>query len=433
VNGAIDLPGSKSISNRALILAALAEGETTLTGVLFSRDTEIMLRALKSLGFVVEADAPVGLVKVTGGAGTIPSKTAQLHVGNAGTAARFLTAFLALCPEGEFYLEGDEAMHARPMEGLLEGLAKLGARFTFHGTPGHFPFTLHTRGLAGGELTVEAGASSQFVSALLMAAPYAQAPLTVHAPGVRPAFVEITTAMMRYFGVTVESTAPDTFSIPSGAFRSPEGHYAVEPDVTAASYFLALPLVTGGQIYLPGLTSEMIQGDTAFAGIVEQLGGQLTKTHVGWTLTAPPEDQSLPGVSADFATFSDTFLTLAAIAPFCSGPVRIEGIAHTRHQETDRIAAMATELRKLGLEIIEEPGALEIHPDREKLGAAARAGVTIETYEDHRVAMSFALLGSADLRGDGSPWLQLKDPLCCRKTFPDFFEKLAALHAASHL
>lgn len=433
VTGAVELPGSKSISNRALILATLASGPTLLTGLLFSRDTEIMLTALEQLGVGLEIDRAARQVKVHGCGGVLPMRSARLHVGNAGTAARFLTALLAMQAEGDYYLEGDEAMHARPMEGLLDGLEALGARFRFQGQEGHFPFTLRPSGLEGGEVSIEAGASSQFVSALLMVAPFARRPMTLKAPGVRPAFVQITLRMMADFGLEVVEREPDVFSIPQGSYGISEEIYAVEPDVTAASYFLALPLVTGGEVFLPGLQPEMVQGDTAFADIVAQLGVQITREASGWQVQVAADAPSAPGVTANFATFSDTFLTLAAIAPLLATPTRIEGIRHTRFQETDRISAMATELGKLGIRITEESDALEIHPDREALLAAARTGITIDTYEDHRVAMSFAILGCADLRGDGTSWLRLRDPLCCRKTFPTFFEKLAALHAASHV
>lgn len=430
LQGSIALPGSKSLSNRALILAALAEGETTLEGLLFSRDTELMLAALETLGIQTKVDREARTVRVSGGGGTLPVGEASLFVGNAGTAARFLTAFLCLHSAGTFHLSGDEAMHARPMGGLIDSLEALGARFTFDGEPGHFPFTLHTSGLQGGSVEVSASASSQFVSALLMAAPFATAPLTVRAPGVRPAFVQITVEMMRAFGVTVEQPEADTYTVTPGTYRAPDGRYPIEPDATAASYFLALPFVTGGSVFLPSLPAQMIQGDTAFAELMVEMGATLDRQPDGWRLAAPTTPVS--GVSRNFATFSDTFLTLAAIAPLLDSPTHIEGIAHTRAQETDRVAAMATELRKLGIRVDETEGSLTIHPDPAALQEAAQRGITIDTYEDHRVAMSFALLGSADLRGDGAPWLSLNDPLCCRKTFPDYFEKLAALHTASH-
>lgn len=429
-HGSVELPGSKSISNRALILGALAEGTTTLSGMLFSRDTELMLGALKTLGIKTEIDRETREVRVVGTGGRIPVGEADLNIGNAGTAARFLTAFLCLRRDGSYRLDGDLAMRERPMTALLGALEQLGARFTFHGKPGHFPFTVETNGLAGGRVEVDASASSQFISALLMVAPFADRPLELRAPGVRPAFVQLTVEMMRHFGGGV-NVSTDEFAISSGNYRCPGSAYAIEPDVSAASYFIALPFATGGTVFLPGLRPNMLQGDTAFTGIVEKLGARVARSDRGWEVEADVAPH--PGLTANFATFSDTFLTLAAIAPLLTTPTRIEGIAHTRAQETDRIAAMATELKKLGCGVVEEAGSLEIHPDRGALRAAAAAGVEIDTYEDHRVAMSFGILGSSNLRGDGTPWLRIRDPLCCRKTFPDFFDKLAALRAASHV
>ena len=429
--GAVELPGSKSISNRALILAALAEGTTTLAGVLFSRDTELMIAALRKLGLALEVDEAARVVRVEGGGGTWPRHEARLHIGNAGTAARFLTALLSLDPAGRYHLDGDPPMRQRPMAALLEALARQGTEMAFDDEPGHFPFSLHTRGLRGGPVSIDATASSQFVSALLMVAPLAARDLVLDVAHLRPAFVQITTTLMRQFGVETPAVEKGRLTIASGQrYRSP-GIYAVEPDVSAASYFLALPLVVGGAIVLPGLTPQLMQGDAAFGAIVEALGGQLRKDAHGWEISAEPALR--PGLDRDFNAFSDTFLTLAALAPLLDGPTRIRGIGHTRRQETDRIAAMARELRKLGCRVEEAEDALEIHPDPAALRRAARAGVAIETYEDHRIAMSFAILGCASLRPDGSPWLTILDPDCTRKTFPEFFPRLAAIHAASHI
>lgn len=430
-NGSVPLPGSKSITNRALILATLAEGPTTLSGVLFSRDTELMLAALETLGVQAEIDRDALEVTVQGTGGKLPVANAEIEVGNAGTAARFLTALVCLRRGGLYRFDGDPAMHDRPMNALLSALAELGARFTFHGKPGHFPFTVATQGLSGGRVSIDAAASSQFLSALLMVAPFADQPVELSAPGVRPAFVRLTRAMVEAFGASVEAHGTERFTISSGNYRIPGGTYAIEPDVSAASYFIALPSVTGGTVRLPGLRPEMLQGDTAFAGIIGSVGAAVARSDNAWEISADAGSGS--GLSADFSAFSDTFLTLAAIAPLLASPTRIDGIAHTRAQETDRIAAMATELKKLGCTVIEEAGSLEIRPDPTALRSAAAAGVEIDTYEDHRIAMSFAILGCADLRGDGSPWLRIKDPLCCQKTFPDFFEKLAALRRASHI
>lgn len=431
VAGAVELPGSKSLTNRALILAALAEGETILTGVLFSRDTEILLRALDQLGIRARVDPAAHTVTVQGGGGQWPVAEASIDVGNAGTAARFLTALLALHPEGRYALDGDPAMRERPMAALLDVLAAQGTHFAFGGEPGHFPFSLESGGLAGGSASIDARASSQFVSALLLAAPYARAPLHLATDRLRPAFVRITTEMMAAFGVGTTQREDGTLVVGGGAgYRSP-GTFAIEPDVTAASYFLALPLVVGGSVHLPGLSAAPLQGDAAFAEVVTALGARLGRHPNGWEVSA--EAGPRPGLERDFRHFSDTFLTLAAVAPLLEGPTVISGIEHTRAQETDRVAAMARELRKTGCTVEETEGSLRIVPDRVALLERARAGIEIETYEDHRIAMSFAILGCADLREDHRPWLSIRDPLCCRKTFPDFFARLAALHAASHV
>lgn len=429
VHGSVELPGSKSITNRALLIAALAQGSTQLTGVLFSRDTELMIAALLKLGFLIEVDRERRVVTVTGSGGTVPASSASIDVGNAGTAARFLTALLALNPNGSYRLDGDPAMRQRPMRALLDALESQGAELRYGGETGHFPFELRTRGLRGGTVRLDAAASSQFVSALLMVAPHAAADLDLHASSLRLPFIHITLRMMEQFGVPVQAAADGSITIPGRSQFTSPGIYSVEPDVSAASYFMALPLVTGGEVLLRDLPTDPMQGDRAFVGIIRDLGATIARTEAGWSISATTAAKQ--GMDRDFSRFSDTFLTLAAIAPLLEGPTRIEGIRHTRAQETDRIAAMATELRKLGCRIETTDDSLTIHPDPEALRATAKTGVVIDTYEDHRVAMSFAILGSLDLREDHQPWLQLRDPLCCRKTFPEFFDRLAELRASS--
>jgi 3-phosphoshikimate 1-carboxyvinyltransferase len=399
--GRIALPGSKSITNRALILAALTDRTVTLHGALFSRDTRIMIAALRALGFAVEADEGARTIAVTGRGGEIPMREASIDVGNAGTAARFLTAFVCLRPDGIYRFDGDAAMRRRPIGALLDALAGQGARADARS----FPFTLYTAGLPGGPVDLDASESSQMLSALLMVAPHARTPLTVRLTseaGSRP-FVVMTEAMVQQF-----SPAP--------------ADYAIESDASAASYFLALPLVAGGAIDLPGLKlSDSLQGDVRFASVLQKIGLRLTANTATFARGMRPG-----GVTANFREFSDTFLTLAAIAPLLDGPTRITGIAHTRKQETDRVAGAANELRRLGQQVIEEEDSLEIHP------RPLQVGVDIETYHDHRFAMSFGILGCHDLHGDGRPWLSIKDPGCCAKTFPAFFDLLARLHGASH-
>lgn len=407
LRGAVKLPGSKSITNRALVLAALAEGTVELQGALFSRDTELMIGALRALGFAVEAEPAAERIRVTGRGGVIPAREAQLDVGNAGTVARFLTALVCLRPDGVYRFDGDAAMRRRPIGALLDALAMQGAQADARS----FPFTLRTAGLPGGGVYLDASESSQMLSALLMVAPHARTPLEVRLTGEagsRP-FVEMTRAMLAQF-----AARPAT--------------YAIEGDASAASYFLALPLVTGGHVEIRGFhTFKSLQGDVKFVEVLKKVGlatAGLDYPIIGeeaWIAHGAPRH----AISECFREFSDTFLTLAAIAPLLDGPTRITGIAHTRKQETDRVAGAAAELRKLGQHVIEEEDALEIHP------RPLVPGVEIETYHDHRFAMSFAVLGCHDLHGDGRPWLTIKDPACCAKTFPAFFDLLAGLRAGS--
>ena len=403
--GAVALPGSKSITNRALVLAALSDRALTLSNALFSEDTRLMIEALRALGFGVETDEPARGIRIVGRGGEIPVGEAWINVGNAGTVARFLTAFVCLRPGGVYHFTGAEAMSRRPIGALLDALAAQGAQASSRG----FPFTLRTAGLPGGEVALDASESSQLLSALLMVAPHAQRPLRVQlkGPTVSRPFVAMTERMV-------------------AQFAAKPTEYAIEVDASAASYFLALPLVAGGRLSLTGLrTLQSLQGDIEFVNVLRTAGLAVTGADHGeeaWIATGAPRR----GVAADFNAFSDTFLTLAAIAPLLDGPTRITGIAHTRRQETDRVAGMARELRRLGQEVAEEEDALTITP------RPLTPDLEIETYHDHRFAMSFAVLGCHDLRGNGLPWLRLRNPGCCAKTFPDFFEVLGQVRANAH-
>jgi 3-phosphoshikimate 1-carboxyvinyltransferase len=345
-----------------------------------------MVAALRALGFLVVTDEKALTITVAGRGGEIPVREARIDVGNAGTAARFLTAFVCLRPGGTYHFDGDEAMRRRPIGALLEALESQGAQASARS----FPFTLRTAGLRGGRVDLDASESSQMLSALLMVAPHAQSPLTVKLKGEAGSkpFVTMTEAMVRQF-----ATAPSD--------------YRIEGDASAASYFLALPVVTGGALALPNYGGPL-QGDMQFSEVIAAVA------------------RSRRGLDRNFREFSDTFLTLAAIAPLLGGPTKISGIAHTRKQETDRVAGMARELTRLGQHVIETEDSLEIHP------RPLTPGVEIETYHDHRFAMSFGILGCHDLLKNGQAWLTIKDPGCCAKTFPAFFDLLAGLRAASH-
>ncbi len=430
-SGEIRLPGSKSLTNRALILAALCEGAVRLDGALFSRDTRIMVTALQELGFDVEPYEELETIRIQGMKGMIPNDSATLYVGNAGTAARFLTAFVCLHPNGRFTIDGDEEMHIRPMAGLLEALEDQGARFTFHGKPGCIPFDVQTSGLQGGRWRVDASTSSQMLSAMMMVAPLAKHPVRIDCPNVRPAFVNMTAGIMRQWGAILAGTPAEGFDLRANqTYRVPGGgFFTIEPDVTAASYFMTLPAVVGGELHVLGFQQNMLQGDKAFASVLRQIGVGIQQTNKG-LLVRKSQPFSAGQQHFDFSSFSDTFLTLAAIAPLLPSPITIGGIGHTRFQETDRIHGMTTELMKIGARVIERDASLAIYPF-EDIPRSPDTPVTIETYKDHRMAMSFAILGCSNRFGT-RPWLQIADPGCCGKTFPRFFEEVEKLYRLNH-
>jgi 3-phosphoshikimate 1-carboxyvinyltransferase len=396
----------------------------TLTGALASEDTHLMAEALRRLGVGVCA-APGGTtLQISGQENAFQGHDADLFVGLAGTAARFLTALCAAAPRGVYRFDGVPQMRRRPMLPLIRALRQLGADIRCLGEEGFFPLEIRARGLSGGRVELDPSESSQLLSALLMVAPLAREAVEIQLTGgLRRPFVEMTAALLERFGQPPPVwQAADLIAVqPHARYAPPGGTCAIEPDATAASYFAALPLVVGGGLELLGLqpSGQGLQGDTRFLEVLKKCGLQVASGPAGVHVGANP-GRAL-GVRADFSAFSDTFLTLAAIAPLLSGTTRIEGIAHTRKQETDRVAGMARELRRLGQEVREEEGALEITP------RPLRLDQTIDTHEDHRFAMSFAILGCHDLRGDGRPWLTLAAPGCCAKTFPSFFAVLEEL------
>jgi len=445
ISGDLSLPGSKSITNRALILAALSNSSPAtihLEGALFSRDTKIMIEALESLGFALSINRAEQRISIQGLGGQIPNSTAQLKVGNAGTAARFLTALLALKEGGVYHLDGDPQMRARPMLGILKTLEQLdAARFKFKGTPYHFPFTMETRGIQKNSAQVDARASSQILSALLLALPASGKRISLECPDVRPAYIRVTEAIKSDFG-TRDSLLNHNEAIPvqkyileAQPYCGPkDNRYYIEPDLSAASYFLALTLLHGGQLSIPNMPAHPIQGDAAFAEILKKHGLEIDAREQQWILKRTPGSLDKPeSVHHNFNLFSDTFLTYAAIAPLINRETRIEGIAHTRKQETDRVSAMSCELKKLGQTVHETEDSLHIISNKAALVERARKALdqgkllSVETYEDHRFAMSFAILGSYNLLGDSRPWLSVNDPHCCGKTFPEFFTALDSL------
>ena len=437
LSGTLSLPGSKSITNRALIISTLCEGAVTLNGALFSRDTLIMIEALRQLGFDVSTDEEAAIIKIKGQAGSIPNKTAPIDVGNAGTAARFITALLALQNEGDYTLDGDSQMRDRPMKGLIEALDQLGsASFTFLEKPFHFPFRMKTHGIQNKYAQVDASTSSQILSALLLTLPACQKAIKLDCPNVRTAYVQVTEYIKSYFGISASAmNGEGSFNIQNNPYKIPEkAHFLIEPDLSAASYFFALTVLHGGSLAIKNIPTKPIQGDAAFAELLKSHALQINPQKDHWDIQRRINDPIEKAVSDfDFNLFSDTFLTYAAIAPLFNGETTIRGIKHTRLQETDRVSAMATELKKLGQTVIEHEDSLKIISDInaliEKAKEARAIGKTleIETYEDHRFAMSFGILGTYDLLGDGKAWLSIKDPECCGKTFPDFFNRLETL------
>lgn len=410
VDAEVRVPGSKSVTNRALVVAALADGKSTITNALYSEDSYWLMNALNRLGFSVRADSASGTVEVQGEAGGIPRSGVEVSVGNAGTVARFLPPALTL-GAGPYRVDGVRRMRDRPVSDLVDALGELGAGVDFAGEEGRFPLLMRGGGLPGGKATVRVGKSSQFLSGLLMAAPYAGSPVTLELSGelVSGPYVGITTGVMREFGVDVREE-PGRYHVETSSYAARD--YAVEPDASAASYFFAAAALTGGRITVPGLGEGCSQGDLRFVEVLEKMGCEVL---IGADSTTVRGPERLRGVETDMNDISDTFITLAAIAPFASSPTRITGVAHTRHQETDRVFAVAAELRRLGVEVEEYEDGILIIPTKHIREA------TVHTYEDHRIAMSFSLVG---LMSGG---VRISDPACVAKTFPDYFERLGDL------
>jgi 3-phosphoshikimate 1-carboxyvinyltransferase len=430
----VSVPGSKSISNRALILAALSNATIKLKGMLKSEDVDLMIKALVSLGVEIKGFEDGEDFTVRGCGGKLPVKKQEIYVGNAGTVARFLTALLAIQDSAEYTLDGCEAMRKRPMVELLETLKELGCTFKFLEEPGCFPFVMQTSSLSIDNWKVDATKSSQVLSALLMIAPAVNKKTRINYFGgtVSEPFVDLTMGMMKDFSSRqtgmFELSEHEIF-VDGLEYTSDDLTYEVEPDATAASYFLTLPLITGGFCFLPGISKVMNQGDSAYSDVLNSVG-VITKEHENGLEAIATK--VVKGGDFDFNSISDTFLSLAAVSPLFKERIKISGIAHTRKQETDRVKAMATELQKLGQKVIETEDALEIFPNIDNLREKASKPLVIETYHDHRFAMSFAILGCFDLFGNGKPWLQIHNAQCCAKTFPDFFEKLEQVRQDSH-
>ena len=414
--GTVRLPGSKSISNRVLLLAAMAEGETEVRDLLASDDTERMLEALKQLGVGITAlGGENWLIKGCGG--NFPVKQAALFLGNAGTAFRPLTAALALAG-GDYVLKGVARMHERPIGDLVDGLRQLGADVTYLGNDGFPPLHLKPAAIQpGGVVKVRGDVSSQFLTGLLMALPLTGEQVTVDVVGelISKPYIEITLAIMARFGVQVQREGWQRFIVPAGSRYLSPGTIYVEGDASSASYFLALGAIGGGPVRVEGVGRDSIQGDVKFADALAQMGAQI-EMGPNW-MTAQAPVGGLFAVDLDCNHIPDAAMTLATVALFAQGTTTLRNIASWRVKETDRIAAMATELRKLGAQVEEGEDFIRVTP-------AALVPAAIDTYDDHRMAMCFSLAAFA------TP-LRINDPKCVAKTFPDYFERFAQITSAA--
>ena len=414
----VEVPGSKSITNRALLLAALAKGKSTLSGVLFSDDSRHFLQSLISLGFQVEIDEPAKKVTVYGEGGNIPNKNAVINVGSAGTAARFLTAFLGISVCA-CRIDASEQMKKRPMKELFSALVSLGSSFSFPEKEDFLPVEIHNKApLTATEVTVDIDKSSQFLSALLISACLFPGDFTVHVTGTHGmAYIDMTVAMMQQFGVRVEKPDASTFFIPGGQSYGARDYF-IEPDMSAACYFYAMAPLLGISVTVPHIPEHSLQGDVKFLEVLKQMGCSLFyDNNKGSYVVKGPEDQVFSGVAANLGAFSDQTMTLAAIAPFAGSKTTITGISHIKYQECDRYHAIINELNKAGIlcNEINNGDGLEILPGNPQ-------PAEIETYDDHRMAMAFSLLG---LRTEG---ITIKNAECCKKTFETYFEVLEQMY-----
>jgi 3-phosphoshikimate 1-carboxyvinyltransferase len=410
LDGLVRPPGSKSYTNRALVLAALANGSSTLNGALFSDDTRLMAQALEALGIALRADESRQRFDVTGGGGRIAVDRASVYVGNSGTTARFLTPVMAL-GRGVYDLDGSEAMRRRPIQPLLDALRSLGAHATSLRADGCPPIRVEGSGLPGGTARMPGGMSSQYFSALLMVAPCTRLGVILEVDGdlVSKPYIEVTAQAMAAFGVTLRRDGFRRFEVDAGRYTGVV--YDIEPDASAASYFFAAAAVTGGRIVVPGLGAGSLQGDLGFVRLLERMGCRVRQTETETEVIGP---RKLVGIEADMSNLSDTAQTLAAIAPFAEGPTRVTGIGFIRRKETNRVAAVVTELRRMGVDAEEEPDGFVVRPGRLR-------PADIETYDDHRMAMSFAVAALV------APGIRIRNPATVSKTFPDFFGVLDRL------
>jgi 3-phosphoshikimate 1-carboxyvinyltransferase len=409
VQGTVEAPASKSYTNRALVIAGLAVGESRLDHPLFSDDTHYMQEALKLYGVPVrqEKDAII----VNGRGGVLQAPSSGIFVGNAGTAMRFLTTFAALAP-GKSLLDGDERMRQRPIEDLLDCLRAMGVKAESVNNNLCPPLSISGGRIPGGRVKMAGGKSSQFLTSVLLSAPYFESDTTIEIVGdlTSKSYVDITLDIMRTFGVHVENAGYSTFHVKAGQ-RYCGQVYPIEGDASSASYFFAASAVAGGEVSVTHLNPRSVQGDLQFVGVLEKMGCRAVKSADKITVFGNP----LRGISINMNSMPDVVQTLAVVALFAEGPTTITDIANLRIKETDRISALACELTRLGARVEAGDDYLVVHPGTYR-------PAEVETYHDHRMAMSFAVAG---LR---IPGIKIKNPDCVRKSFPDFFDRFNKLY-----
>ena len=426
IHAIVAVPGSKSITNRALLLAALATGTTVLRNALFCDDTERMVECLQRLGIDLLADPEQETIHVVGNAGPFQTGNVELFVGNSGTTARFITPAI-VAGTGTITLDGVSRMRERPMQDLIDAITPLGGNVTSINGTGCPPLRIVASGLHGGTTQIRADASSQFLSGLLLASPYFKTPTTIRIDGplLSAPYVAMTIAMMRSFGIMPEvSSDMRTFYIPNHTGYTSPVTYEIEPDASSASYFFAAAAVTGGRVTVRGLTrNDSLQGDVEFTGILEQMGCKVFDTENGLCVDASAGP--LVGITADMNAISDTLMTAAVVAPFAQQGCTFTNVAHVRHKETDRLNATAAELHRFGVTVHASQDALMINPVPP--GGLPKPANTCEwhTYDDHRMAMCAAVFG---LR---VPGVQIAGAECVSKTFPDFFDRWEMMLACS--
>ncbi|MBR1649642.1 MAG: 3-phosphoshikimate 1-carboxyvinyltransferase [Lachnospiraceae bacterium] len=432
-------PGSKSITNRALLIATLAEGETLLKGVLFSDDSRNFLNCVKDLGVDIEVDEDKKTVIVHGCDGQIPKSEAEIYVGSAGTAARFLAACLGIS-KGKYYLTSSAQMKKRPMAPLLNSLREIGCEVTCDDGDESFPFTLKGRGVCKDEVSVNIDSSSQFLSALLISAVLSDRSFAINVTGSHgKAYIDMTLKMMESFGVRIKKEGSRYLISGSERYKAPvdgagSGIYRIEPDASAAAYFYAMCPVLNIPVCVPGVRFDSLQGDVEFIRVLEKMGCRVyeykkdeaqgdkdiedlvsgsdcEQLRDGDIILLPPENGSYSGIDVDMSSFSDQAITLAAIAPFANSPTTIRGIGHIRLQESDRLSAIVTELGKMGIKTENGEDWIKIYPGDPQPSI-------VDTYNDHRMAMGFSLIG---LRAEG---IVIDNPGCCSKTFAEYFDVL---------